>query len=77
MSGKPGRRTSATVRHSSAPKTGATRKRNLRQLDFEVFVQTIILDGNSKIRFHKAVLIKATAKTTVHAVVHAPRPSST
>jgi hypothetical protein len=39
-----GRRTLATVRHSSAPKTGATCKRNLRQLDFEVFVATTILD---------------------------------
>jgi len=47
-----GRRTSATVRHSSAPKTGATCKRNLRQLDFEVLVPTTILGGNSQIRFH-------------------------
>ena len=38
--GKPGHRTSATVRHSSTPKTGATCKWNLCQLDFEVFVPT-------------------------------------
>jgi hypothetical protein len=67
---------SRPVRHSSALKTGATRKRNLLKLDFEVFVSTLILDGNSQIRFHKSMLKKATAKTTVHAVVHALRPNT-
>jgi hypothetical protein len=71
-----GRRTSATVRHSSAPKTGAMCKRNLRQLAFEVFVPMIIVDGNSQICFHKSMLKTATAKTTVHVVMHALRPNT-
>jgi len=36
-------------------------------LDFEVFVPTIILGGNSQICFYKSMLTKATAKKTVQA----------
>jgi hypothetical protein len=51
-------------------------KGNLRRLSFEIFIPAIILDGNSQIRFHKAMLTKPTAKTTVHAVVHTLRSNT-
>jgi len=53
---------SRPVRHSSAPRTGATCKRNLRQLDFEIFVPAIIFDRNSQFYFHKAMLTKPTTE---------------
>ena len=56
--------------------TGATRKRNLPQLDFKVSVPNIILDSNSHICFRKFMLTKTTAKTTMHAVVDATRPNT-
>jgi hypothetical protein len=40
-----------------------------------VFIPGIIFDRNSPVRFHKTMLIKAVAKTTVHAPVHRRRPS--
>ena len=51
-------------------------KRNPRELDFEVFVARIIFDRNSQARFHKPMLAKAVAKTTVHRIVHGLRPST-
>jgi hypothetical protein len=39
------------------------------KLDFEAFVSVIILDRNSQICFHKAILTKAKGKTIVHGVM--------
>jgi len=48
---------------------------NPHELDFEVFIARIILDRNSQVRFHKPMVTKGTAKTTVHDIVHALRPN--
>jgi hypothetical protein len=46
------------------------------QLELEVFLARIIFDRNSPIRFHKPMLTKAVAKTTLHATMHAPWPTT-
>ena len=58
------------------PELARRREGHPRQLDFEVFVARIIFDRNSQIRFHKPMLTKAVAKTTVHAPVHARLPNT-
>ena len=52
------------------PELAGRREGNLRQLDFEVFMPTIIFDRNSQVRFHKPMLTKAAVKSTGHAPVH-------
>ena len=41
--------------------------------DARTLAQAKILDGNSHVRFHKAVLKKAEAKSTVRGIVHVLR----
>jgi len=55
------------------PELAAAGDGHPRQLNFEVFVARIVFDRNSQVRFHKRMLTKAVAKTTVHAPVHARR----
>jgi len=64
----------AAIRPSHRPDQRlAERRQHPRQLNFEVFVARIVFDRNSQVRFHKRMLTKAVAKTTVHAPVHARR----
>jgi hypothetical protein len=58
------------------PELALAGKRDPRKLDFQAFIPLKILDGNSQICFHKPMLTKANANSTVHAALHALRPNT-
>jgi len=55
----------------SRPELAFARKGKPGELDFEVFIPAIILDGNSQVRFHKLMKCWQLEKSTVHDIVHA------